>query len=319
MPGLSLAPSKVQKFKKTPWARKKMSVKSKAKAERDRKTSQPERQRKREQRLTRRAERREEKRQLRAESGEPPVAEAKSKRDPRSHHGAEQVDATILKVLGKSHKMKVAGRGKPSELGKRKAGTKQETKWNPGMREVVGERMQRMQKRKQGQRLVREAKRKRISRKETKALIGGILSDLLTSLPVSDEKVSHPSSDEAEGICEVGEDLEADQYWNPLEADRVEMPDFPPTSIHPKPSTPIHPKPSLPIHPKSSTPIHPTTLSSWSLPSPAPSTPGTSRSLVIRQSPNPASIPGLTFTRRLRRCTLRLTPLCSQSSSKLPK
>ena len=252
MPGLSLAPSKVQKFKKTPWARKKMSVKSKAKAERDRKTSQPERQRKREQRLTRRAERREEKRQLRAESGEPPVAEAKSKRDPRSHHGAEQVDATILKVLGKSHKVKVAVKGKQSVVGKRKADTQQETKWIPGMREVAGERMQRMQKRKQRQRLVKEAKAKRRNRKETRVLVGEILSDLLTSLPVSvEKKMPHPDSDEAEGINDVGRDLEADLNWNPLEAERVETPDFPSSIIHPKPSfSPIHPKPSFcSIHP----------------------------------------------------------------------
>ena len=150
MPGLSFAPTSLQKFKKTPWERKKKSVKSKSEAERDRKLSQPERQRQKEEKLKRRAERRETEKQFRAERGEPTVIRTKLRRDAKSHHGAEQVDATILKVLGKSHKMKVAGRGKPSELGKRKAGTKQETKWNPGMREVVGERMQRMQKRKQG-------------------------------------------------------------------------------------------------------------------------------------------------------------------------
>ena len=148
VPGLSFAPSSLQKFKKTPWARKKKSVKSKSEAERDRKLSQAERQMKREERLTRRAERREEKRQLRAERGEPPVTKAKSKRDPRRHHGSEQVDDIILKMLGKSVKSKkVTGKAKQSVVGRQdKVEMQQETNWKPGMREVAGERMQKMKR-----------------------------------------------------------------------------------------------------------------------------------------------------------------------------
>ena len=262
MPGLSFAPRlPVQKFK-TPWARKKKEVKSKSEAERDRKSSQPERQWKREERLKRRAERREEEKQLRAERGEPPVVKAKSKRDPRRHHGAEQIDAVILKLLGKSTKSKkVAGKSKPSELGKKKVATQQGAKWKPGMRVEGGDKMSRKQKKQQRRRWMKKAEAKRSSRKEAKLLIGDILSDLLINLPVSgDEKAPHSSSDEAEGTYDIGEDLEADKHWNPLEAERVEIPDFPPTPIHPKPSsTNIHPKtPSTPIHPKtSSITIHP--------------------------------------------------------------
>ena len=254
MPGLSFAPRlPVQKFK-TPWARKKKEVKSKSEAERDRKSSQPERQWKRDERLRRRAERREEEKQLRAERGEPPVVKAKSKRDAKSHHGAEQVDAIILKLLGKSIKsQKVTRKGKQSVVGKKKVDAQQETQWKPGMRLKGGERMEKLQRKQQRRRVLKKAKAERTSRREAKEMIGDILSDLLTSLP-------HSSSDEAERICDIGEDLEADLHWNPLGAERVETPDFPPTIIHPKSSlTPIHPKPSsTPIHPKpSSTPIHP--------------------------------------------------------------
>ena len=254
MPGLSFAPSKVQKFKNTPWARKKASVKSKAEAERVRKSNQLERQRKREERLKRRTERREEEKQLRAQRNEPPVTKAKSKRDPRRHHGSEQVDDIILRLLGKSRKSKkVTGKGKQSVVGRQvRVETQQETYWKPGMREEAGERMQKMKRKMQRRRLVRKAKAERKNRKETRVLVGELLSDLLTSLPGSGkEKMPHPDSDEAEGINDVGSDLEVDLKWNPLEAERVETPDFPSSIIHPKPSySPIHPKPSFcSIHP----------------------------------------------------------------------
>ena len=150
MPGLSFAPRlPVQKFK-TPWARKKKEVKSKAEAERDRKSNQPERQWKRDERLKRRAERREEEKQLRAERGEPPVVKAKSKRDAKSHHGAEQVDAIILKLLGKSIKsQKVTRKGKQSVVGKKKVDAQQETQWKPGMRPEGGERMEKLRRKQQ--------------------------------------------------------------------------------------------------------------------------------------------------------------------------
>ena len=263
MPGLSFAPGlPFQKFKKTPWARKKKEVKSKSEAERDRKSNQAERK----ERLKRRALRREEERQLRAERGEPPVIRAKSKRNPRSHHGSEQVDDIILKLLGKSMKSKkVAGKGKQSVVGVKKVATQQEANWKPGMRIEGGEKILRKQRKQQRRRWTRKAEAERTSRKEAKELIGDILSDLLTNLPVSgDEKAPHSSSDEEEGTYDIGEDLEADKHWNPLEAERVETPDFPSTMIHPKSSSPpIHPKPSsTPIHPEtSSTPIHPQTSS----------------------------------------------------------
>ena len=102
---------------------------------------------------------------------------------------------------------------------------------------------------------MKEAKAKRRCRKETRVLVGEILSDLLTSLPVSVAKeMPHLDSDEAEGITDVGRDLQADLNWNPLEAERVETPDFPSTMIHSKSSSPpIHPKPSF-------SSIHPSTI-----------------------------------------------------------
>ena len=266
MPGLSFAPSKVQKFKNTPWARKKASVKSKAEAERVRKSNQLERQRKREERLKRRTERREEEKQLRAQRNEPPVTKAKSKRDPRRHHGSEQVDDIILRLLGKSRKSKkVTGKGKQSVVGRQvRVETQQETYWKPGMREEAGEKMQKMKRKMQRRRLVRKAKAERKNRKETRVLVGELLSDLLTSLPGSGkEKMPHPDSDEAEGINDVGRDFQADLNWDPMEAERVESPDFPSPIIHPKPSlSPIHPKPSFSaIHPKPSfSSIQPSTL-----------------------------------------------------------
>ena len=92
---------------------KKKEVKSRAERERARKSKRLERQLRKEARLERRAARREEEKQHRAERGEPQVTKNRSKRDPKSHHGTEMVDTTILKLLGKSHKSKkVAGKSK---------------------------------------------------------------------------------------------------------------------------------------------------------------------------------------------------------------
>ena len=117
-------------------------MKSRAKAEKERKNTrkerQKERQREREDRLKRRAKRREEDKKSRAEKGEPVVAKSKAKKDSRSHHGAEQVDAVILKLLGKSQKSrKVRPKSRGNKVDNPKLAT---PKWRHGMREENHER-----------------------------------------------------------------------------------------------------------------------------------------------------------------------------------
>ena len=111
MPGLGLHlgphfPERQSKFKEAKAKRKKM--KSKAKAERERVDKRPERRKRRVEKIARRAQRKVEERLKRAERGEPEVARAK-KSATNSHHGTEQIDSTILKLLRKSHKSKKAG------------------------------------------------------------------------------------------------------------------------------------------------------------------------------------------------------------------
>ena len=110
-PGLAFGPDLPPlKFKEVKMTRKK--VKSKSAMERARKAQRLERQKERKAWLEMRAKRRKEEQQLRAEKGETQVTKAKPKRDPKSHHGTESVDTTILKLLGKSRKSKrVAGKG----------------------------------------------------------------------------------------------------------------------------------------------------------------------------------------------------------------
>ena len=116
---------------------------SKARSERQRKEKLPERKKKREDLsrkkkredlLKTRKQRREEK-QRKKEAGEPLVTKKKAKRDLKSHHGAEKVDATILKLLGKSHK----SCKKVGPLKSKKSDMKVEEvaapKWRNGMRE----------------------------------------------------------------------------------------------------------------------------------------------------------------------------------------
>ena len=111
MPGLGLHvgphfPERQTKFKEAKAKKKKM--KSRAKAEKERKKKRPERQKRKEDKGKRRAQKKEEERLKRAERGEPEVARAK-KSATNSHHGTEQIDSTILKLLRKSHKSKKAG------------------------------------------------------------------------------------------------------------------------------------------------------------------------------------------------------------------
>ena len=110
VPGLGLHfgphfPERKSKFKEVKSKKKKM--KSKAKAERERVDKRPERQKRKAEKVERRAQKKEEERLKRAERGEPEVARAK-KSATNSHHGTEQVDSTILKLLRKSHRSKKA-------------------------------------------------------------------------------------------------------------------------------------------------------------------------------------------------------------------
>ena len=108
MPGLGLHigphfPERQSKFKEAKAKRKKM--KSRAKAEKERKKKRPERQKRKADKVKRRAQKKEEERLKRAERGEPEVIKVK-KSATNSHHGTEQIDSTILKLLRKSHRSK---------------------------------------------------------------------------------------------------------------------------------------------------------------------------------------------------------------------
>jgi len=150
-PGLVFGPCSAPppRFKRTKtatrkawyWSQKekKRKVWSKSGSERKRKAEVPSRKKKRED-LSRKkkredllktpAQRREEEKQRKGETSKPLVA----KRDTKSHHGVEQVDATILKVLGRSYKSckRVAPKIKKSDLQVEELAA---PKWRPGMRE----------------------------------------------------------------------------------------------------------------------------------------------------------------------------------------
>ena len=127
-PGLSFVPNLPSpKFKEVKAKRRK--VKSRAVAEKERKNKRPERQKEREKWLQRRAKRRAEEKKSRAERGEPEEKKAK-KGARKSNLGTEQIDATILKVLGRSRKTKkVASKPKAEKV--EVVGPK----WRHGMRE----------------------------------------------------------------------------------------------------------------------------------------------------------------------------------------
>ena len=231
-PGLAFGPDLPPlKFKEVKTARKK--VKSKSAMERARKAQRLERQKERKARLQERAKRREEEKQRRAERGETLVTKAKSKQEPKSHHGTESVDTTILKLLGKSRKSKKVAAKSKKDLGEKKKVETVDAKWKPGMRREAREGWQEERK------LREKAEAERCSKKETtrgstmpktsdsKSFIEDILSDLVANLPVSGEKkVLHWSpnrrDDEAtvrgeDGMVldDVGSDLEADRHWDP--------------------------------------------------------------------------------------------------------
>ena len=189
-----------------------MKVKSRAKAEKERKNTreerQKERQRERKAKLQRRAKRREEREKSRAESGEP--VKVKAKRDLRTHHGAEQVDAAILKLLGKSYRSKKAvGKGKQGVVDKKKLDTMQGTVgtgWKPGTREEAGEGWQQERKLKQKAEAEKSKKKKKTS-KLTKT------SGILQAVPIVDEVGPHYADDgvhcrSGDGAVELGWPLE---------------------------------------------------------------------------------------------------------------
>ena len=121
----------------------KRKVWSKAGSERQRKAELPERKKKRDD-LSRKKkredllktpeQRREEEKQRKEEARELVVRKKKAKRGLKSRLGAEQVDATILRLLGRSHKSckKVAPKSKKSD---RKVEEAAAAKWRHGMRE----------------------------------------------------------------------------------------------------------------------------------------------------------------------------------------
>ena len=189
---------------------KKTKVKSRAKAEKERKNKRPERQKERDEWLQRRAKRREEREKSRAESGEP--VKVKAKRDLRTHHGAEQVDAAILKLLGKSHRSKKAvGKGKQGVVNKKKVDTLQGTVgtgWKPGTREEAGEGWQQERKLKQKAEAEKSKKKKKTS-KLTKT------SGIPQAVPIVDEVGPHYADDgvhcrSGDGAVELGWPLKPD-------------------------------------------------------------------------------------------------------------
>ena len=145
-------PERQTKFKEAKAKRKKM--KSKAKAERERVDKRPERRKRRAEKIARRAQRKVEERQKRADRGEPEVARAK-KSTTNSHHGTEQVNSYILKLLRKSHKSKKVGKGRQEAREAKKEGREDSKacstekkvdkpkvvgpKWTHGMREQAHE------------------------------------------------------------------------------------------------------------------------------------------------------------------------------------
>ena len=202
--GRDLSPLKFKRVKTT-----KRKVKTKSEMERARKAGKLERKNKRKARLQRRADRREEEKQRRAESGEPQVTKTKSKRDPKSNHGTESVDATILKLLGKSHKFKkVAGKGKNGVVEKKKVQTQQETgeaKWRPGMRREAGEGWQEERK------LRQQAEAKRTSKKEkTTDSTMPKTSDTKVFRGVEEKQGGKTDAQQVVPIVDGGSDHEAD-------------------------------------------------------------------------------------------------------------
>ena len=213
MPGLvfgpHLPPLKIKDLKV------KKRLKKEKKTMMERRSDRQEREEKRKERLQRRAAKREEEKQRRAEGGDAEVKKAKTKkRDTKSNHGTEQVDAVILKLLGKSHKSKiVAGKGKKGVVGQKKVDSKGTvgTKWRPGMRGEGGDKMQRRQRIQQRRKLMKRAQAERSLKKReantSEVFIADIVSDLVANLPVSGaKKVPKTEKDKNVAMTETEED-----------------------------------------------------------------------------------------------------------------
>ena len=140
-------PPKFRRMKtatRKPWywsqTEKKRKLWSKSGSERKRKAELPERKKnredlsrkkKREDRLKTREQRMEEEKQRKEEA-----TKKKAKRDAKSHHGVEQVDATIFKVLGRSYKSCKRVSLKSRKKSDQKGGVEEiaAPKWRHGMR-----------------------------------------------------------------------------------------------------------------------------------------------------------------------------------------
>ena len=203
-PGLSFGPNLPSpKFKEVKAKRRK--VKSRAVAEKERKNKRPERQKEREKWLQRRAKRRAEEKKSRAERGEPEEKKAK-KGARKSNHGTEQIDATILKVLGRSRKTKTVA-SKP----KAKKVEMVAPNWKHGMREEKHE--------------VPTSKKKGI--KKLKASQVSPSKDNLHKTKTLEER--QPKSDVCQvlPIVDVGPDHQADGGHSEGNGDEAEAPAWP--------------------------------------------------------------------------------------------
>ena len=171
-------------------------------------------QKEREAKLKRRAKRREEDKKSRAEKGEPVVAKSKAKKDSRSHHGAEQVDAVILKLLGKSQKSRKV---RPKSRGNKVESPELATpKWRHGMREEVHER-----------RTVKPNPRKK--RMELKTSQAYPKADTLDNAKIFEEKLLRADIHHAVSIADMGPDHDADVVHTSSGDGAVELgwgPDF---------------------------------------------------------------------------------------------
>ena len=213
MPGLVFGPHL------PPLKIKDLKVKKKTKKEKkpmmERRSDRQEREEKRKERLLRRAAKREEERQRRADGGGAEVRKAKSKRrDPKRNHGTEQVNAVILKLLGKSLKSKiVAGKGKKGVVGPKTDHSKETVgmTWKPGMRGEGGDKMQRRQRIHQRRKLMKkaqaEASIKKWKAETSEVFIADIVSELVANLPVSGAKeVPKTEKDISMAMTETEED-----------------------------------------------------------------------------------------------------------------
>ena len=184
---------------------KKKKAKSRAKAERERKDKRPERQKKREDWLQRRAKRREEEKKSRAERGEPDRKKVK-RSVRRSSHGTEEVDATILKVLGRSHKSKKVGSKVKDRMVEKEVVARQT--WRHGLREERHE--DRTGKAQQEKSWRKKLKASKVEERQPKADVGQVPIVDMGPDHQADRGHSEGNDDGAESLaCSLGPDYAA--------------------------------------------------------------------------------------------------------------